>query len=281
MASYYNPGAIGRLIGSDIQFSHAAWYAGISLNYAQLALRVGSVGTVLATVTQLSSGDIDVRSVEQPLGTGERYSVSDLAAGLGYGLMITDRFSCGIVANYIEERIWHSSVSMFGINVGTLYELSSDGLRIGASLSNFGSRSRFQGSDLRVRYDLDPSRYGDNSSIPSDLSTDDYGLPIVFRVGLSYPLTIANANVVTIAVDALHPSDNSESLNFGAEWVFKDVLALRIGYQSLFQLDSEVGLTLGGGLKWDALGYDLRVDYAWASHDRLGNVQRIALGLAF
>jgi len=281
MASFYNPGALGALQQSDLQFTYNAWFADITISSAVGTVHFGDAGTLAAVVTHLGSGDIDVRTVEQPLGTGERYSVSDLLVGLGYGMRITDRFYCGIQVNYVNERIWHSSTYVFGINVGTLYELSSDGLRVGASLVNFGTKNSFSGTDLRIRYDLDPSRYGDNSSIPGQINTDDFSMPIVFRVGVGYPLEIDESNTLNLAVDALHPSDNSESVNAGMEWNFRRLLSLRIGYQTLFQTDSELGLTAGAGVAWDGLGYDLRFDYGWASHARLGGVHRITLGFGF
>ena len=278
-SSYYNPGALGALTQSDVQFSYNDWFAGISLNHAAGAFVLGEMGTALISVTSLSSGDIAVRTVDQPLGTGEQYTVNDLRIGLGYGFRVSDRFSFGVQVNYINERIWHSTIATFGINIGTLYQLSEGGLRIGASLVNFGLSSHFDGTDLRIRYDLDPTRYGDNSSIPAAVLTDNFSLPIVFRVGLGYPYRIDPSNTVTIAVDALHPSDNSESLNLGGEWEFKKILALRVGYSGLFQVDNEFGLTAGGGLSWDGLGYLLHFDYAWANHKRLGSVQRITLGV--
>ena len=51
--------------------------------------------------------------------------------------------------------------------------------------------------------------------------------------------------------------------------------------QSLFQTDSEFGLTAGGGVAWDGLGNVLRFDYAWASHGRLGAVHRITVAFGF
>lgn len=280
-AGYYNPGALGALPQSDVQFSYNSWFAGIALSYAAGVFRLGDLGTASVSLTSLSSGDISVTTVEQPLGTGERYSVDDLLIGVGYGFRITDRFTCGVQVNYIHERIWHSSTSTFGLNVGTLYQLSPDGLRIGASLINFGFKSGFEGTDLRVRYDLDPNRYGDNSSLPASIITDDFSLPILFRVSLGYPLSIDNSNTLTIAADALHPSDNSESVNLGAEWAYRKVVYLRAGYNGLFQTDNQYGLTAGAGVAYDGLGYLLHVDYGWTKHKYLGDVQRVTLGVGF
>ena len=281
LSSFYNPGALGALQRSDAQATYNLWFADITVSHAIAAIYLGEVGTASLTVTSLSSGDIDVRTVEQPLGTGERYSVSDLLIGLGYGVRITDRFFCGVQVNYVTERIWHSSTYLFGINIGTLYELSADGLRIGASLTNFGTKNNYSGTDMRIRYDLDPSRYGDNSGIPADLVSDDFSMPILFRVGLGYPLRIDEGNVVNLAADAQHASDNSECLNLGAEYAFRNTLYLRAGYANLLQTDAEFGLTAGAGVAWDGIGNELRFDYGWASHDRLGAVHRITVAVGF
>jgi hypothetical protein len=281
MDVFYNPGALGSLVQSDLQFTHNIWFGDIVLNHAVAAFHLGERSTVALAVTHLSSGDIDVRTVEQPNGTGERYSVTDLQIGAGFGMMITDRFSCGIEVSYATERIWHSSIGLFGVSLGTLYRLSQDGLRIGASLVNFGTKGSFDGTDLRVRYDLDATRYGDNGSLPASLLTDQFSLPIVFRVGAGYPWHIDGSNVVDVAVDAVNPSDNSPAINVGAEWLYRGVFALRAGYAGLFQSDNDFGMTAGAGVVWDGLGYDLRVDYSWAMHWHLGAIQRVALGFAF
>src|SRR5512141_1008405 len=74
MASYYNPGALGALQRSDVQFTYNAWFADIMLSSAVVTFHLGDAGTVAGVVTHLGSGDMDVRTVEQPEGTGERYS---------------------------------------------------------------------------------------------------------------------------------------------------------------------------------------------------------------
>ncbi len=280
-AAYYNPAAIGYFAGNGVQFTHSLWIADIAYDYLGASLVLGDLGNLYASVTSLNSGEIDVRTVEQPLGTGERYTVSDLAFGLGYGRRVSDRFSVGIQVSYIQETIWHSSMSAFSLNVGTVYQLSLDGLRIGASISNFGSRAKYDGRDLRIQYNQDPKRFGDNSSLPAELFTNDFPLPILFRVGLGLPVTIDEDNKLQMALDAFHPSDNTESVSFGAEWMFFDTFRVRGGYQSLFLKDSEVGLTLGAGVHYRTEGFTLDVDYGWADQGRLQKTQRFTLGISF
>lgn len=280
-AVYYNPGSAGFLKRSQVQFTHNLWLADISYDYAAIALTLGESGNLFATVTSLNSGEIEVRTVDQPLGTGELYSVTNLALGIGFARQISDRFSMGVQLNYIQETIWHSSLSAFGLNVGTLYIVSDNGLHIGASLSNFGTRGRYDGRDLRIQYDRDPGMHGDNSALPAAQQVEEFPLPIVFRVGLNYPVQIFDGNELRFAVDAFHPNDNTESLSLGAEWNFDNTLFLRGGYQNLFLVDSEVGLTLGAGLRYSMNVTSVSVDYAWADHGRLRESHRFTIGFSF
>jgi long-subunit fatty acid transport protein len=280
-AAYYNPAAIGHFAANGVQFTHSSWIADITYDFVGVGLTLEGFGNIYVNLTSLNSGDIDVRTVEQPLGTGERYTVSDLGFGLGYGREISDRFSLGLQVLFLRETIWHSSMSAFALNVGTLYRISEDGLHIGASLSNFGTRAKFDGTDLRVLYDQNAAKYGDNGSLPAELFTQDYPLPILFRVGLGMPFHIDENNVLHVAADAFHPSDNTESISLGGEWVFMRTFAVRGGYQNLFQQDSEVGLTLGAGLQYETDDYRLNFDYAWADHGRLEQTHRLTLGVSF
>ena len=280
-ASYYNPAALGLFASNGAEFSHSPWLADISYNYATAAVQAGSIGVFSLGFTSLNSGDIDVRTVSQPLGTGERYTASSIAIGLGYGRTISENFSAGLQISWIQETIWHSSLTAFALNVGTVYRISADGLHIGASLSNFGTRARYDGTDLRIQYDADPDKYGDNSALPAAMYVEDYPLPILFRVGVSYPFSLGEDHRVLVAADAFHPSDNTESVSLGAEYTALKIFSVRAGYQNLFLQDSEVGLTLGAGITYTIDTYALRFDYAWADHGRLNSTQRFTLGVSF
>ena len=281
IAAYYNPGALGHVASSQAQFTHSLWIADIAYDYAGVGIKLAETQMLYLSMTSLNSGEIDVRTVERPLGTGERYTVSNVAFGIGYGQRITDRFSAGLQVSYMQETIWHSSLGAFALNFGTLYQLSADGINIGASISNFGTRGRYNGRDLRIRYDLDPDKFGDNSNLPGEVYTEEFSLPVIFRVGLAAPLLIDENNRFRFAIDAFHPNDNTESVSLGAEWNFMGIFSLRGGYQNLYQKDAEVGLTTGAGLEYEVFGSLLHVDYAWAEHGRLNDTHRFTVGVGF
>lgn len=280
-AVYYNPASIGRLSNLQAVFSHTSWIADITYDWVGVGVPLGDKGAVYGTFTALNSGEMDVRTVDQPLGTGERFQVTDIAISLGYGRQVSQRFSAGGQVNFAQETIWHTSMSTFSFNLGTFYRVSEYGLRIGASLSNFGYRGGYDGRDLRFTYDNVPGQNGDNSTLPGERFTDTFSVPVMFRFGLGYPVRLDDANRLMLVADAYHPNDNSESVSLGAEYSLKDLVAVRAGYQNLFMPDSETGLTLGAGLRARYEEASYRFDYAWADQGRLGSSQRLSVGIGF
>ena len=280
-AVYYNTGALGLIEGAAVSYSHADWFAGISHDYVGMALPVSGLGNIFASVTALNSGDIEVRTVEDPLGTGVNYTVSNVALGLGYGRRITERFAAGLQANYVTEKIWNTSDRTMTFNLGALYQLNDNGARLGFSLANIGTSARFTGRDLNITYDQDPDSYGDNNALPGEQTTDSFPLPGLFRLGLSWPVTFSERSHLLLLAEGLHPNDNSESMNLGAEWELRDLLALRLGYQTLFQTDSQLGMTFGFGVKGKLGGNSYRFDYAWAGHEFLDDTHRLTMVVEF
>ena len=81
---------------------------------------------------------------------------------------------------------------------------------------------------------MDPEALGNNETIVSKLKTDDWPLPLFFRVGIAMDMIRIGMNRMTIAVDAVRPSDNSEIVNVGGEIALRNMIFLRAGYKSLF-----------------------------------------------
>ena len=278
--AFYNPGSVALSDKHAVEFVHADWFAGIRYDWIAYA-HPFSFGSLYATFTSLNSGDIEVRTVSQPLGTGELYSVSDMALGLGVAHKFSLRFAAALQINYLQETIYHSSAGTVTFTAGTLYRTSANGLRIGASLSNFGTSAAYSGDNLAITYDNVPGQNGDNGALPGERTTDSFAVPVAFRVGLAQPLVLGGGTRFLFAADAVHPSDNSESVGLGVEATFRDALSLRGGWQGLFLEDSEVGLTAGAGFRGTLDNVRYHIDYAWADQGRLDDTQRFSFGITF
>ncbi len=281
-ALYWNPGGLARMQGSQLQLSTTEYPVGIAYNYAAFGINLGGMGTLALSLINLDSGDMSVRTTEQPEGTGEEFNAQSLALQLSYARALTDRFSIGATTKYVREQIWHSTASAFAFDVGLLYTTPFQPLRIGAAISNFGPKMQMDGRDIIFSTDPTPGQEGNVEIVNAEYKLDEFSLPLSFRLGVALDAFHTDDHRVVLLTDAAHPIDNSEFVNVGAEYRFRELIALRGGYRNLGDPEAEQHLTFGGGLS-ARLSRSLRVqfDYAYAEFGRLGETHWYTVNLAF
>lgn len=279
---YWNPGAFEQSGLSQIYFSNAEWLVDTKFRWFGLMLNFGSEHAVGLQLTQLEYGEEEVTTVSSPEGTGERWSARDLAIGASYCRRLTDRFSLGGTAKYIEQRIWNESASAFAFDLGLLFITEFNGMRLGASMSNFGGDLTMDGRDLLQRIDIDPGNAGSNKTLVGSLKTDPWPMPLLFRIGISMDVIRNEQARLTVNTDALRPIDNDESVNIGGEIGWQETFFVRGGYKALFNKNQEEGLSLGAGLRY-ALNErgSIQIDYAYTQFGRFDNLNSIGLAIGF
>lgn len=281
-ALYWNPAGASRVKSNEAMFTHISWFADIKYNWAGAMLYTEGLGTIGLNIGYLDYGDLEVTTLREPEGTGEFFTPHDLFISLTYAYNLTELFSIGGSFKYINQKIWNSSASGFAVDLGMLFLSDIYGLRIAATITNFGTDMQLDGKDLLVQHDINNQVYGNNDQILAKLRTDPFPLPLTFRVGIAIdPIDIEN-HKFTVAVDASHPNDNAESLNAGIEYIFYNTLSLRAGYKSIFLDNSEEGLNLGFGLRYDftpTLG--VTVDYAYQDFGLFDYTQQFSFGIKF
>ena len=283
-ALYWNAGGIALLPKFEAIIVHTDWIAETNFDYAGLVIPLENFGTIGFSFTSFSMDDMKVRTVEQPDGTGEYFSAGDIAVGITYARNLTERFSIGFTAKYIEQRIWHMSSSAFAIDAGTMFKTDLlGGMTIGASISNFGSPMKLDGRDARYFIRIDETKQGSNERIPTNIELDSWDLPLNFQIGVSTYALNTDTYKFRVAVDATVPNNDYQSMNIGGEFSFMDFLFLRAGYNSLMLQDSEGGLSLGLGINSKMLLSTAVVnfDYAFRDFGRLQNVHSFSVGLKF
>lgn len=286
---YWNVGGIATLNQYEAILVHTGWIADTKFDYAGLVIPLGDFGNFGLSFTSLSMEDMKVTTVEQPDGTGENFSASDISVALSFAKKFTDRFSIGITAKYIKQSIWHMSSSAFAIDAGTLFRTDLlGGMTIGAVMSNFGTPMRLEGRDSRYFIRIDETKQGSNERIPTNIELDSWDLPLHFQIGVSTPVFQYDDYKLTVSVDAIVPNNNYQSLNVGAEFSFMDFFSLRGGYNSLYlnrqyQKDSEGGLSFGAGVNSKMLlsAATVNFDYAFRDFGKLKNVHSFSIGIKF
>lgn len=281
---YWNPAGIARLPNKEVLFNHANWIGDMSHDYVGLTLPLEGFGTLGLSFIGLTMPEMNVTTIEKPEGTGERFTAGSYALGIHYARTLSDKFSIGFTAKYITESIWDMSSSAFAVDAGVLFTTQFlNGMRIGASIMNFGTDMKLSGRDTRTFYAIDQTKLGSNARIPQNIEMDSWPLPMNFQFGIAVDVVKSETHLFTVAIDALHPADNNESLNLGAEYGFQSTFFLRAGYQNLYLKDGESGLTAGAGIMANLFGENLkgRLDYAYSDMGRLKSVNVVSLSVIF
>ncbi len=281
-ALYWNPAGLAQIAGSAVQLSRTEYLADIKYSNVAFGTNIGTAGVVAASIIFLDSGEMEVRTESEPEGTGERFKVQDMALQLSYSRFLTDRFSIGTTAKFVREQIWHSTASAVAFDVGVLFSTPFKGVRLGASIANFGPKMTMSGRDIIFSTDPNPEQDGTADIINSQFLTEGQALPLMFRIGLSWDAIATSNHRIRILTDAAHPNDNSEYVNLGAEYSFRDLISFRGGYKNLFEEDGEQGLTFGAGVNL-RLDRALRAsfDYAYADFGRLESTHWFTVDLQF
>ena len=282
-AMYWNPAGIANLNEFQTVFTYTKMFADINVNFIGIVIPAGSLGNVGISVTALNIADMEVTTEYFPEGTGEKFSAGSYAFALSYGKFITEDFSVGVNVKYIRENIFNSSADGIGFDIGTIFKTPFYGIRFASSISNYGTKMQIKGEDLLIRHDPDPQRNGNNATIDAYYTTDQFELPLRLQVGISRDFQIMDQHRLTLAVDATHPNDNNQWVNVGGELsLFNDLISIRGGYKPLFLKDTQEGLTLGAGIKYDGLKFlKITVDYSFQKLKYLDNMHSFGVMLSF
>jgi len=82
-----------------------------------------------------------------------------------------------------------------------------------------------------------------------------------------------------LAVDAHHPSDDFECINFGGEYLLYDMISLRAGCKELFAEDTEHSFSFGGGIHCDFSETTVSVDYSHLDFGVFDAIHMFSVGL--
>tara|TARA_B100000214_G_C23966232_1_gene627851 strand:+ start:560 stop:1594 length:1035 start_codon:yes stop_codon:yes gene_type:complete len=290
---YWNPAGIVNIQKNEVQSFYSPWLVETQYYYNTAVVPMGALGSIGVSFTAVTMDEMMVRTVQEPNPSeyGQRFDAGNIAMGIAYAKKLTDRFSFGVQAKFIQEKIWQMSAQGLAIDIGTLFITKKD-LRIGMSVSNFGGKLGMEGVNTLVDIDVDENIYGNNDRIDGSLGTSKWPLPLMFRFGLSKNVKITNGLSILVSGDAIHPNNNPEYLNLGMELDVQDLLFLRVGrshtlYQLKFDdlkngIGPEQGLSFGGGLKYQIpRGPIVKVDYVLTDFGVFKNVEGYSISLTF
>jgi len=283
-ALYWNPAGIVHVNTMSWTGTHTNWLADVKHQFTGLVVPMGQGASLGFSATFVTMDKVEITTESEPRGTGFYWDANDIAVGLTYARWMTDRIAVGVTGKYISQKIWNESASTFAVDVGTYLTTGYKGIVIGMCFSNFGGNMQLAGRDLIREYDYNPEN-SLNTGVDTRLFTQPWPLPVNFRVGLSMEVVGAGDRLypsensrLTVAVDGNHPNDDSEKVNCGVEYSWKEILFTRVGYGLGYDL---MQFSYGLGLKVNISDARFSFDYALAPFQELGTIHYFTVGLSF
>ncbi|MEM1269311.1 MAG: PorV/PorQ family protein [Bacteroidota bacterium] len=282
-ALFWNPGGAAipyaeRHLGSAF-FSHYEWLADIDYNAAGVTIPITRSGVVGLSLAAVDYGDMEVRTEQNPNGTGVFFSSTDFMVGATYAQPLTPDFYFGGTVKYIRQSIRDMSASTVAFDFGFVLKTRYlGGLQIASSIMNFGGQMQMDGINGETNIDIAPNLRGSSESIPVRIRNDTWDLPLAFRFGAALPV-VRSGNFELIATgDANQTTDNNLNADFGGLLRYGNRtfnLEMRGGYRDAFLGDDVDGhVSLGVGLDLQVTG-NMRFgfDFAYLPFNFLNDTQ--------
>lgn len=246
-AIYYNPAALRSNKHFGIMVNHIQLFSGFSdasydfLGIVYPTLSVGSVG--LGFMTAGTGGIREFDEYSRELGEiSYRESQAMLAYGFDVPWNLLGRLTLGSSIKLLHQRVGDYSDTGSGIDMGLLYRTRYlEGFTIGVNMQDI------IGAETKLRE-----------------VSDKVDRTMMFGAG--YSRRFDNGSVLNLTAQYDVPERDDNDMRFGAEFIFKDILSVRLGY------DSEQ-IAAGIGLAWR--GY--QVDYGYFSRTDAGSSHPISL----
>ncbi len=298
-ALYHNPAGIAMVRSILVKEGDSSYYqralhlapikvavggtkyvAGIYHTYVGISYPVSqSIGTIGFQTIYLGTDDMEETAppgfglpVDSLGRTGRTFKAGDMAIGLSYARMLTDKFSLGLSLKYLQSNIHDYSASQVVFDVGMLYDTHFKTIMIGIVMMNFGGSAKY--------------------------ITEEFNMPQDFRLGISFTPLKSGYHKIVCDMEISHPNHLDDRFFLGSEYSFNNMLFLRLGLKPGFYNkesfdedgNSEIERTyiseelFSTGVGFNipvGIGNSISIDYAYTMFDYLGNVHRVSLGAQF
>ena len=244
---YWNPAAMGAVLGTRVMFTHNEYIHTMRLEQIALTHET-EYGTLGLGFTGLYMDEMDryedVPSAS-PLG---KFSAYDVCFSIAFARYLVPNLAAGIAVKPIHEKIDDETASGVAFDAGLYHVSRIPGVKFAAVAANVGSPLKFV--------------------------AEEFALPRVLKIGGSYERSIPRFKGNFLAtVDVVFPNDGDVRQHLGAEYGYDGRLFLRAGYKAGY--DSH-GAAFGLGVRLRSFDVDYGVLFG---DNDLGDSHRVSLAL--
>lgn len=225
-AVFYNPANLLKSSAPEIMLMHNEWIQDVRSEVS--AVKFSLFGLPLGFgFNSTSISDIEIR--EKPGDAIGTFAAQYFFGSISTAFKMIEDLNFGATFKYINEDIFQHYSAGYGFDFGLSYSTSIENLDAAFVLKNIGSMKMLR---------------NESTKLPSEV-----------RAGIVYSFNLEKSKIqITpgaefqkyLATDDIH-------INFGTEFVYDNLVALRLGYQTFYESKSFTG---GIGLSWGSLVFD-------------------------
>ena len=261
-------------VTTDLSFDRTQWLvgSGIGINTAGFTQKLGKDfdrGTIGVSIMQFGIKPITITTEYNPYGFGATYRVNMTNIGLGYSKSFCRGVAAGLMVRGVSEGIPDASAFGFSLDAGVQYAttikpvlggIKKDDFKIGVSLKNIGGDMRHTGQGLTYKAILNDGADDITRTINGRASS--FKLPALLNLVASYDFQLDGDksvynNRLTVAAGVTTFAFQSDQINLGLEYAYKNFISFRAGYAiqegsfGKWEDRTSAFTGLGGGLSYD------------------------------
>lgn len=280
---------------TEIVYAYTSFMGGAAnLNTAGLTQAVGDANVIGIQIMNMSFGDIDITTEDNPEGGIGIFSPQFLNLNLAYARTFSNSIYGGMAMKIVSESISNVKTQGVAFDVGIRYQTGTDdNLKFGIALRNVGPKLRYSGDGLSVKTNLDEKEF------TLSQRSEAFEMPAELQIGVSYDYyvgpktdTTGRSNKTDHRISGhgtfVAKSFGKDQLRFGVEYGWKEMVMVRAGLmseQGIFQTDERstifTGPAFGASFEYP-LGKGqstVAVDYAYRTTNPFGGNHSIGLRL--
>ncbi|MCG2725877.1 MAG: PorV/PorQ family protein [Elusimicrobia bacterium] len=251
-----NPASLSLMRYNEFSFIYNMWVEDISIQQISFSHPTQKSGAFAGSLSMLSVKPF--AAYDNSGGPAGQVQSSDLALQIAYSKKLWGQWNdnrYGIFAGgglkYAREKLDTVKADTLLYDTGILYmkKFHESRLGVGASFMNLGDGLKFD-------KDKDTS-------------------PAIYRLGANYQIMFYG-DYLSFSADLKKNSDGKKIMpSYGAEFMLKKIVALRLGYAPIRDIGNGLRFGIGFNLK------NLKIDYAIASYAKFDYAHRIGISYSF
>ncbi|RYM35060.1 PorV/PorQ family protein [Brumimicrobium glaciale] len=290
-AQFVNIAGLAFTDKTQIKFNYTNWLgdAGISLNSAGIAQRVGAQTVVALSIQAFGYGDIDITTVDLPEGGIGSFSPRKNIINIGFAREFSNSIYAGLNIKVMNENIANMKASGVAFDAGIRYVTGEqDQVKFGITLKNVGTPMKFEGDGLSKEI-FYQSAGGVATMVQRSAS---FEMPSLLAMGFSYDFIFDETSKLTAAAAFHANSFTNDQFNVGLDYgmAFKkaafNVRAGFVGEKAIFNREESTSSLTGltAGISVDALlgdkGIPLGFEYAMRTSNPFGIINTFGITLS-